>query len=67
MDLFMQSPGNNYNSNHNLIAAIKHSEMRNGEVVIKLNDQYITGYVTAFRIEMKEAHITSFEIDGVVK
>jgi hypothetical protein len=54
------------NNNHNLIAAIKHSSMRNGEVVIKLNDQYITGHITGFQIEMRETNYTTFTIEGVV-
>lgn len=54
-------------NNHNLIAAIKHSQMKNGEVVIKLNDQYITGWLHGIKMEMREANHTTFIIDGVVK
>jgi hypothetical protein len=63
----MPLPENNTNSNHNLIAAIKHSNMNNGEVVIKLNDQYITGNITAIRMEMQELNYTTFEIDGIIR
>ena len=50
-----------------LIAAIKHSEMRNGEVVIKLNDQYITGYIQGIKMAMKESNYTTFEIEGIIR
>jgi len=55
------------NNNYNLIAAIKHSVMRNGEVAIKLNDQYITGWIHCINMEMSEGKHTSFTIKGVVK
>jgi hypothetical protein len=55
------------NNNHNLIAAIKHSSMSNGEVVIKLNDQYITGHITGIQMQMQEGHFTKFEIQGIIR
>lgn len=54
-------------SNHNLIAAIKHSSMSNGEVVIKLNDQYITGNITAIQVSMGAETLTTFTIEGIVQ
>ena len=55
------------NNNYNLIAAIKHSQLTNGEVTIKLNDQYITGWIHCINMEMSEGNYTTFTINGVVK
>jgi len=54
-------------SNHQaLINAVKYSHINNGEVIIKLNDQILTGNITDFELAMNHMSYTTFEIKGVI-
>ena len=55
-----------YTSNQALVNAMNHSQMKNGEVIIKLNDEIITGNISAIKMEMREACYTTFELEGVI-
>lgn len=50
-----------------MITAINHSNMKNGDVVIKLNGELITGQIKAIKMDMREACYTSFEIEGIIR
>lgn len=56
-----------YSSNQALIAAINHSNMKDGEVIVKLNGEVITGNITSIKMEMRESHYTVFEIEGIIR
>lgn len=53
-------------NNKALLAAINYSQLKDGEVIIKLNGEVITGNLTSIQIEMREAHLTKFEIEGII-
>ena len=53
-------------NNKALIAAINHSNLKNGEVVIKLNDEFITGNIRSIQLEMRDGFITEFTITGLL-
>lgn len=55
-----------YTSNQSMIAAINHSNLSNGEVVIKLHGEIITGHIRSIQMEMREAHLTEFTITGLI-
>lgn len=50
-----------------MLAALRYPELRNGEVVIKLNDEYYLGSITELDISIREAHLTEFRICGLVR
>ena len=55
-----------YTNNNNLIAAINHSNLNNGEVVIKLNGEIITGRIQNFGVNTSVGSHTTFEISGII-
>jgi hypothetical protein len=55
-----------YPSNQALINAINYANMKNGEVIIKLNGETITANLTSIQINMKEAHLTTLELSAVI-
>lgn len=56
-----------YPSNKALINAINHANMSNGEVIIKLQGEVITGHIQNISMEMGANKVTTFRIDGVLK
>ena len=56
-----------YSDNQAMINAIKHANMKNGEIIIKLNGELITGKITAIKMDMREACYTSFVVEGMIR
>lgn len=55
-----------YPTNQALVNAIKHAKMQNGEVVIKVNGELITGHIQTLQINM-DPHQNTFEIKGTIR
>lgn len=55
-----------YTSNHQLVTALNHAHLNNGQVVIKLHGEFITGHIREISMQMREAHLTEFTITGVI-
>ncbi len=55
-----------YPSNQALINAVNHANLKNGEVIIKLNGEVIVGRLQSISMEMREANYTTFCIEGVI-
>jgi hypothetical protein len=55
-----------YSSNQALISALNYSNLKNGEVIIKLNGEIVTGSLVAITMKMTEGHYTTFEIEGII-
>ena len=56
-----------YSSNTNLIAAMKYSNMKNGEVIIRLNDEIITANIKNIQMDMQEACYTTVTLEAIIR
>jgi len=55
-----------YHNNKALIAAVNHANLKNGEVIIKLNNEIITGDIKSIQLNMRDGFITEFTITGLI-
>lgn len=56
-----------YENHHDLIAAIKHSDLKDGEVVIRLNGHTFRGNLTKITTEMSANSLTTFALEGIIR
>jgi len=55
-----------FTSNQALVAAMKHSNMKNGEVIIKLNDEIVTARIKNISMDMQEACYTTIMLEAII-
>jgi hypothetical protein len=56
-----------FTSNQDLIRAMKYSNMKNGEIIIKLNDEVITAHIKNISMEMQEACYTTITLEAMIR
>ena len=45
---------------------MKHSNMKNGEVIIKLNDEIVTARIKNISMDMQEACYTTIMLEAII-